>query len=71
VKPVPDAVAELIVTAALPVDDKTTDCVAEVPTVTLPNATLFVLVFKIGPKALSCREKVFDAAPALAVSVAA
>jgi hypothetical protein len=40
VNPVPDAVAELTVTAAVPVDDRVSDWVAFVPTGTLPKATL-------------------------------
>lgn len=40
VNPVPDAVAELTVTAAEPVDDSVSDWVACVPTATLPKAML-------------------------------
>ena len=43
VKPVPLSVAELIVTAAVPVEANVTDCVDAVPTAKLPNARLAAL----------------------------
>jgi hypothetical protein len=48
VNPVPEAVAELTVTAAEPVDDKVSDCVACVPTATLPKAMLVELMESVG-----------------------
>jgi hypothetical protein len=48
VKPAPVMVAELIVTAAVPVEVKVTDLVDEVPTVTLPKLRLVVLTVKVG-----------------------
>ncbi len=47
VKPVPLKVAELIVTAAVPVEANVTDCVDAEPTVKLPNARLAVLTVSV------------------------
>lgn len=69
VNPFPITVAALTVTAAVPVDDRVTDCVAGVFKVTLPNARVVALMLNVGVPAPSCRAKVFDILPALAVSV--
>ena len=68
-KPVPDNADELIVTADVPVEDKVSVCAAGVFTATSPKSTLAELKVSAGPAGLSCRAKVFDAPPALAVSV--
>jgi hypothetical protein len=70
-KPAPVSVAELTVTDAVPVDVKVTDCVAAVPTSTLPNGTLFALMVKVGTDAFNCRAKLLETLPEVAVSVTA
>ena len=70
-KPVPVNVAELTVTAVVPVDVKVTDCVAAVFTSTLPNGTLVALMLSVGTATFNCRAKLSDTPPALAVRVAA
>jgi hypothetical protein len=62
--------AALIVTGAVPVDVRTTDCVAPVSTSILPNPTFVALTLSVGTAAFNCRAKVFDTVPALAVNVA-
>ena len=72
VKPVPLNVAELIVTGAVPVEVNVTGSVDAVFTVTLPNAKLGALTVNVGTLAavaFSCRAKVLETPPALAVSV--
>lgn len=71
VKPVPVRVVALIVTGAVPVEVKVTDCVAGVFSVTLPKATFVALMLSAGTEAFSCRAKVLVTEPALAVSVTA
>jgi hypothetical protein len=46
VKPVPDKLTALTVTAAVPLDVKVTDCVEGVPTATLPKATVLELTVR-------------------------
>ncbi len=71
VKPAPEAVAELMVTAAVPDEVSVTGCgVALLLIVTSPNDRLLVLSVSCGVEAVSCRAKVFATAPAVAVSVA-
>ena len=53
VNPVPVIVAELIVTGAVPDDDKITDCVDELFTATLPKAMLLALRVSAGSAAFS------------------
>ncbi len=48
VKPVPVSAAELMVTGAVPVEVKVTDCVDAVFTVTLPNVRLAALTVNCG-----------------------
>lgn len=71
VKPVPASVAALMVTAAVPVELKVTDCVADVFNTTLPKEMLVALMLKVGVNAFNCKAKLFETAPALAVSVTA
>jgi hypothetical protein len=70
-KPAPVTAAELIVTGTVPVDVNVTDCVADVLTMTSPNATLVALMLSARTAALSCRVKFFITPPALAVTVTA
>jgi hypothetical protein len=67
----PVNVAPLIVTGAVPVEVKVTDCVAGVLTGTSPNATLVALMVNARMAAFSCRVKLLTALPALAVIVTA
>ena len=69
--PVPVTAAELTVTAALPVEESVTDCVDGVFRFTSPKATVVAFTLSVGTAALSCREKVWDVVPALAVRVTA
>ena len=71
VKPVPLSVAELMVTGAVPVEVNVTGSVVGVFTVTLPNAKLAGLMLSVGTAAFSCRAKVLETPPALAVRVTA
>jgi hypothetical protein len=71
VKPVPLTAAALILTAAVPVELSVSVCVVAVFTESLPNVRLVALTFKVGIDEPSCRTKVFDAPPALAVKVTA
>jgi hypothetical protein len=60
----------LIVTGTVPVDVRITGCgAATVFTTTLPKATLVELTLSVGTAAPSCRAKVSDTPPAVAVSV--
>jgi len=69
VKPVPLTAAALTVTAAVPVEDRISDCVAGVFKVTLPKATLAELMVSVGTPAPSCSAKVLATLSALAVRV--
>ena len=71
VKPTPASFAPLIVTGAVPVEVKVTDCVADVLTTTSPNATLVALMLSASITAFSCRGKLLNTLPALAVIVTA
>jgi len=73
---VPVSAAELTVTGAVPVDVSVTGSVVAVFTVTFPNATLVGLIVNVGPVnvapgAFSCRAKLLETVPVLAVSVTA
>jgi hypothetical protein len=61
----------LIVTGRVPVEVKTTDCVADVLTTTLPNATLVALMLRASIAAFNCKVKLLNTLPELAVIVAA
>src|ERR1700733_793935 len=71
VKPVPPSVAELIVTGAVPVELNVTGSVEAVFTVTLPNARLLGLTVNVGTAAFSCKAKLLETLPALAVRATA
>lgn len=69
--PAPDNVAELMLTAALPVELNVSVCEVDVLTATLPNEMLVALTARVGEEAFSCRPKVSETLPALAVNVSA
>jgi hypothetical protein len=71
VKPAPLSVAELMVTGAVPVELNVTGNVEAVFTVTLPNARLVGLTVNVGTAAFSCKAKLLETLPALAVRVTA
>jgi hypothetical protein len=71
VKPAPLTVAALMVTAAVPVDDKVSVLVAEEFTFTLPKARLEALSASWICAAPNCRENVLVTLPARAVRVTA
>lgn len=68
--PVPAIDAPLIVSAAVPLEVNTTDCVEGVFSMTFPNATLLELSDSAAAAAFSCRGKLEVAPAPLAVSVA-
>jgi hypothetical protein len=53
-KPLPVRLAELIITGAVPVDARATDCVAAVFTSTSPNGMLVALMLSLGTAAFNC-----------------
>ena len=61
--------AALTVTGAVPVDESVTVWVAGEFRFTSPKAMLVALMLRVGDAAPSCRANVFEAVPALAVSV--
>ncbi len=67
--PVPLTASALIVTAAVPVDDRVSVCVVAEFALTLPNETVEVLTPSVGTLDPICSAKVFVLPPALAVSV--
>jgi hypothetical protein len=67
---VPVTAAALTVTAAPPVDVSVSDCVAGEFSVTLPKARLDALTVSVAVPGFSCRAKLVEALPAVAVSVA-
>ena len=70
VKPVPESVAELIVSADVPDDVSVTVCVVDVFTVTSPNDRLVALSVSCGATLVSCRANVLVNPPAEAARVA-
>lgn len=69
VKPFPSTVAALTTTGKVPVEVSVTVCVAGVFKLTLPNAIVVALIpSKVVPEP-SCSGNVFEALPAVAVSV--
>ena len=52
-KPLPVTVAELTVTAPVPVEVKVIDWVAGVPTFTLPKVSVELLIVRVGTDAIS------------------
>ena len=69
-KPAPVRVAELMVTAAVPVEVSVMVCEVEVFTGTLPKLRLVVLTVNVATAAFNCRPTVCVAAPADAERVA-
>jgi uncharacterized protein (UPF0212 family) len=69
-KPDPVTVAALMVTAAVPVDDRVRVCVVGVFTFTLPKPMLPALTVSVGTDDPSCNAKVSTTLLALAVKVA-
>jgi len=69
-KPDPVTVAALMVTAAVPVDDRVRVCVVGVFTFTLPNPILPALTPSVGVPAPNCNAKVSATPPALALKIA-
>ena len=69
-KPVPLTVAELTVTATLPVELRVRVWVVAVLTLTLPKEMLLELTESVELAALSCMDAVADVPPAVAVMVA-
>jgi hypothetical protein len=61
----------LMVTGAVPVELNVTGSVEAVFTVTLPNARLLGLTVNVGTAAFSCKAKLLETLPALAVRVTA
>ena len=70
-KPVPASVAELMVTEAVPVEDRVIDCVVAELTATLPKLRLDVLTLSVGMAAFNCSVKDGSRLPALADNVTA
>ncbi len=70
VKPVPAILAALMVTDAVPVEDRVRDCVAGELRPTLPKAMVVALTLSVGAPVPSSRAKVSVTLPALAVRVA-
>ena len=68
-KPAPVTASALTVTAAVPVEDKISDCVAGEFKVTSPNAIVVAFTPSVGPPAFNCKAKFSATPPALAVSV--
>jgi hypothetical protein len=69
-KPAPVTAPELMVTAAVPVEVKITDCAVAVFTVTLPKLMVDVLILSTGRAAFNCIVNVLETPLALPVSVA-
>jgi hypothetical protein len=70
VKPVPESDVESIVTAAFPVADSVSVCVAALLTATSPKLMLLALTFRVEIQELSCNVVASVTPPALAVNVA-
>lgn len=66
VKPLPVDETEFTITAAVPVEDNVTDCVAEAFTFTLPKLKLEELRLSIADAAFNCRTKLVETPAALA-----
>jgi hypothetical protein len=69
-KPAPVSVAELTVTAAVPVDESVMDCVVAELTATLPKLRFEELTARVGTAAFISRANVCETLPAVAVKVA-
>jgi len=68
-KPVPETVAALTVTAAVPVDVRVIVWVVAEFTITLPNAMLVALMLSVGTAAFNCSENPIEVPPVAAVIV--
>jgi hypothetical protein len=68
-KPLPVAVTEFTVTAAVPLEVSVTVCVVGVFTATPPNEMLVAFRLSAGVPVFSCSESVFEVPPVVAVSV--
>lgn len=68
--PAPLIETALIVTAAVPVDDRVSDWAADDPIETLPSARFALLIARVGVELPSCSVNVNAAEPAEAVKVA-
>jgi hypothetical protein len=60
-----------MVTGAVPVELRVTDCVAAVLTCTFPKATLAALMLSVGTAAFNCRPRLLEMPPEAAVRVTA
>ncbi len=69
-KPLPVAVTEFTVTAAVPLEVSVTVCVVGVFTAAPPNEMLVAFRVRADAAAFSCRETAFEVPPVVAVSVA-
>jgi hypothetical protein len=69
-KPLPETAAELTLTGAVPVDDRTTVWVVAEFITTLPKEMLLALIVNVGTAAFNCRAKPIEALPEEAVIVA-
>jgi hypothetical protein len=67
--PVPEMVAELTVTGAVPDEVRVSDCVDGEFKLTSPKATLLALMVSVDTVALNCRANVCETLPAVAVRV--
>jgi hypothetical protein len=70
VNPVPESEDESIVTAAFPVEDSVSVCVAALLTATSPKLMLLALTFSVDIEELSCSVVDSTTPPAMAVNVA-
>jgi len=69
VNPLPLTVAELTVTAAVPVEDRVTVCVAAEFRLTSPKAMLVALMLRVATPDPNCSMKVFATLLVLAVNI--
>src|SRR5580658_10324452 len=70
-KPAPVSVAELMVAAAVPVDDRVIDWLAGVLTATLPKLRLEELIASVATAGFNCSVKLGSEVPAVAERVTA
>lgn len=69
-KPAPVNVVELMITGAVPVEERVMDWDVAVPTATLAKLSGEVFTLRVGTAAFNCRANVFVTPPALAMIVA-
>ncbi len=70
VKPDPETVTELTVTAAVPVDESVIDCEVAEFTGSFPKLRLVALIERVGTAAFNCTANDCETPPALAVNAA-